>query len=344
MIFIKGDLLKFNRLNNPLSIIGIIMVIISILIIFVHSLDNLALQFTYPFLMGSSQGKAIIFFFLMGSLLILSQFVKDSTRIANSKYASKSGNYYLKTIIVLVFCTFILGQIFEIWIRVRLGVPIFTTFVSTSPSLSSSSIIHSHVFKSMLGLLIHDSGLQVPSNIHTGFSIAQYIPKYAMIIFAVLPTVYILGLLSLGKRNDLQKIILIFGICTAMIGMVDGGLFSTPALLGFAILIGSFSIQKPFSIKNLIKPSTVMIILLVIRVLIGLAGSSPEYYEVTVLGGHGEIPLQGFNVTNEQIVGNATIITVSSKMDEMTFFNQVFKEYNGKYPAFFVSWNIYSYF
>jgi hypothetical protein len=93
--------MKLNRLTNPMSILGIVMVIISILIIFVHSLDNLALQFTYPFLMGSSQGKAIIFFFLMGSLLILSQFVKDSTRIANSKYTSKSGNYYLKIIIVL---------------------------------------------------------------------------------------------------------------------------------------------------------------------------------------------------------------------------------------------------
>lgn len=319
------------------------MIIISILIIFVQSLDNLALQVTYAFLMGSSEGKAIIFFFLMGSLLILSQFVKDSKRLENSKYTSKPGNYYLKLIIILVFCTFILGQIFEIWIRVRLGVPIFTTFVSTSPTLSTSSIVHSHVFKSMLGLLISDSGFHIPSNIHTGVSIAQYIPKYAMIIFAVLPTVYILGLLSLGKRSDIQKIILIFGICTAMIGMVDGGLFSIPALLGFTILLGSYSIKKPFSIKNLVKPSTIIIILLVIRALIGLAGSNPEYYEVTVLGGHGEIPLQGFNVTNEQIVGNATIITVSSKMNEMTFFNQVFKEYNGKYPTFFVSWNIYSY-
>jgi len=195
----------------------------------------------------------------------------------------------------------------------------------------------------MLGLLIYDSGLHVPSNIHTGFSIAQYIPKYAMIIFAVLPTVYILGLLSLGKRHDLQKIILIFGICTAMIGMVDGGLFSIPSLLGFAIIIGIFSIKKPFSPKNLIKPSTVIILLLVIRVLIGIAGSNPEYYEVTVLGGHGDVQLTGFNVTNEQIVGNATIITVSSKLDEMSFFNQVFKEYGGKYPVFFVSWNIYSY-
>jgi hypothetical protein len=294
--------------------------------------------------MGSSEGKAIIFFFLMGSLLILSQFVNDSKRLENSKYTSKPGNYYLKLIIILVFCTFILGQIFEIWIRIRLGVPIFTTFVSTSPTLSTSSIIHSHVFKSMLGLLISDSGLHIPLNIHTGVSIAQYIPKYTMIIFAVLPTVYILGLLSLGKRSDIEKIILIFGICTAMIGMVDGGLFSIPALLGFTILLGIFSIKKPFSIKNLVKPSTIIIVILVIRVLIGLVGSNPEYYEVTVLGGHGEIPLQGFNVTNEQIVGNATIITVSSKMDEMTFFNQIFKDYNGKYPAFFVSWNIYSYF
>ena len=105
----------------------------------------------------------------------------------------------------------------------------------------------------MLGLLISDSGLNIPPNIHIGLSIAQYIPKYAMIIFAVLPTVYILGLLSLGKRSDVQKIILIFGICIAMIGMVDGGLFSTPALLGFAILLGIYIYKKTIFIQKSYK-------------------------------------------------------------------------------------------
>ena len=135
---------------NRLSIIGIGLILFSVLIILVNSLDNIVLQLTYPFLMGSSEGKAIIFFFLMGSMLVLSQLMNNSEYIRNSRISSKLGNYYLKLVIILVFCTFILGLIFEIWIRARFGVPIFTTFVSTSPTVSTSSIIHSHIFKSML--------------------------------------------------------------------------------------------------------------------------------------------------------------------------------------------------
>ena len=329
---------------NRLSIIGIGLILFSVLIILVNSLDNIVLQLTYPFLMGSSEGKAIIFFFLMGSMLVLSQLMNNSEYIRNSRISSKPGNYYLKLVIILVFCTFILGLIFEIWIRARFGVSIFTTFVSTSPTVSTSSIIHSHIFKSMLGILISDTGIYIPSNIHTGISIAQYIPKVAMIIFAVLPTVYVLGLLSLNNRHDIQKILLIFAISTTMIGMVDGGLFSTPALIGISVLLGIYSIKKPFSPRNLIKPSSFIILLLIIRLVIGLIGSNPEFYEVTVLGGHGDIQLQGFDILDEKVVGNKSIIKVSSNMNELTFFNQTSQILDDKYPAFFVSWNIYSYF
>ncbi|MFY9638867.1 MAG: hypothetical protein WAK14_08720, partial [Methanobacterium sp.] len=320
------------------------LLLLGVLIIFVNSLDNIVLQLTYPFLMGSSEGKAIIFFFLMGSMLLMSQFINNSEYIRKSKISSKLGNYYLKLIIILVFCTLILGLIFEIWIRIKFGVPIFTTFVSTTPSLSTSSIIHSHVFKSMLGILISDTGIYVPSNIHTGISIAHYIPKVALIIFAVIPAVYILGLLSLDNRHDVQKVLLIFGLSTIMIGMVDGGLFSTPALIGLAVLLGIYSIKKPFSPRDLIKPSSFIILLLIIRVLIGLIGSNPEFYEVTVLGGQGDIQLQGFNILDEKVVGNKTILKVSSNMNELKFFNQTSQILDDKYPAYFVSWNIYSYF
>jgi hypothetical protein len=329
---------------NRLSIIGIGLIIFSVLIILVNSLDNIVLQLTYPFLMGSSEGKAIIFFFLMGSMLLISQFINNSEYIRKSRISSKPGNYYLKLIIILVFCTLVLGLIFEMWIRIKFGVPIFTTFVSTTPSLSTSSIIHSHVFKSMLGILISDTWIYVPSNIHTGISIAQYIPKVALIIFAVIPAVYILGLLSLDNRHDIQKILLIFGLSTIMIGMVDGGLFSAPALIGLAVLLGIYSIKKPFSLRDLIKPSSFIILLLIIRVLIGLIGSNPEVYEVTVLGGHGDIQLQGFNILDEKVIGNKTILKVSSNMNELKFFNQTSQILDDKYPAYFVSWNIYSYF
>jgi hypothetical protein len=294
--------------------------------------------------MGSSEGKAIIFFFLMGSMLLFSQLINNSNYIKHSNIGSKTGNYYLKLVIILVLVTYIIGILFEIWIRTKFGVSMFTTFVSTTPNLSTSSIIHSHVFKSMLGMLISDSGLYVPSNIHTGISIAQYIPKIALIIFAVLPTVYILGLLSLKNRNDLQKVLLIFALSTTLIGIVDGGLFSTPALIGIAVLFGIYSIKIPFSLRNLIKPSTFIIILVIIRVIIGLIGSNPDVYEITVIGAQGAIDLQGFNILDEKVVGNKTIITVSSNINELVFFNQISKVLDDKYPAFFISWDIYSYF
>ena len=126
----------------------------------------------------------------------------------------------------------------------------------------------------MLGILISDSGIHLSSTIHTAVSIAQYVPKFAMIIFAVFPTVLVLGLVSLKDRPDIQKIILIFAITTSLIGMLDGGLFSAPALVGLAGIMGIYSIKKPFSPKNLIKPSSIIILLLILRILISFAGSN----------------------------------------------------------------------
>jgi hypothetical protein len=320
------------------------MIIISFMLVLVHSLDNIALKLTYPFLMGSSEGKAIFFFLLMGSLLVLNQIIKDFKIFKNSKLTSKSGNYYLKLVIIIVSCAYILGLILEIWIRVKFGVSIFTTFVSTSPSISTSSIIHSHIYKSMLGVLISDTGIYVPINIHTGISLAQYVPKFAMIIFAVFPTIYVLGLLSLNNRHEIQRIILAFALSTTLIGILDGGIFSSPALVGLSGLLGIYAIKKPFSPRDLIKPSSVIIILLIIRILLGLIGSNPDVYEVTVIGVDGHVDLPGFNVLDEKIVGDKTIITVSSDMNELTFLNKMYNLLSNKNVPFFVSWNFYSFF
>ena len=320
------------------------MIIIGVLTIFIRSLDTIMLQITYPFLMGSSEGKSIIFFFLMGSILIINQLMKNSKFFENSKISSKNGNYYLKLVIILALTTYIIGLLFEIWIRSKFGVSIFTTFVSTSPNISTSSIIHSHIFKSMLGILISDTGIYVPLNIHTGISLAQYVPKFALIIFAVFPIVYILGLFSIKNRTDSQKIVLAFALSTTLIGMVDGGLFSSPSIIGLFGLLIIYSIKNPFSLSNLIKPSTFIILLLMIRVLLGLMGSNPHIYEVTTFGVDGNVDLQGYNILNEKTINGKTIIDVSSDTNELTFLNQTFNRFKGNYPIYFVSWNIYSFF
>lgn len=329
---------------NRLSIVGLILIGFSLLLIVLNSFDKIILELTYPFLMGSSKGKSIIFFMVMGSLLLLSQLILGSNFLKNSKICNKSGNFYLKLLIIIIFLTYIIGLLIEIWIRLKFGVSIFTTFVSTTPSVSTSSIIHSHVYKSMWGVLIADTGITVPSTIHTAISISAYVPKYAMIIFAVFPMVYFLGLLSLDKRADLQKIILIFAVTTSFIGILDGGLFSTPAIVGLAGLMGIYSIKKPFSPKNLIKPSSIIIIILIIRILISFMGSNPDIYEITLIGQHKQVNMNGFDVLNEKIVGNNTVITVSSNMNEFSALNQSFNLLKDTNSLFFVSWNSYSFF
>jgi len=327
-----------------LSIIGLVMIGFSLLLISVNFFDKIILDITYPFLMGSSKGKSIIFFMVFGLILLVSPSIQNSNLIKNSRIGSKSGNYYLKILIILVFITYVIGLIIEIWIRLKFGVSIFTTFVSTTPSVSTSSLIHSHVYKSMLGILINDTGIYVPSNIHTAISIAQYVPKFAMIIFIVFPSVFILGLLSVRDRPDIQKIILIFSITTTLIGMLDGGLFSAPALVGLAGLMGIFSIKKPFKPKNLIKPSSIIILLLIIRIFISFSGSSPDVYEITVIDVKGNIDMPGINVLNEKSVNNNIIITIYSKINEYEALNDSSNILKSKYPLFFISWNSYSFF
>lgn len=276
----------------------------------------------------------------MGSMLILGPAIKNS----KFKDRLKPGNYYLKLVIIIVMIVYVIGILLEIWIRTKFGVSIFTTFVSTSPSVSTSSIIHSHVFKSMLGVLISDTGLYVPAGIHTGVSIAQYVPKFALIIFAVFPVVYILGLLSIDDRRDFHAVILIFAIATSLIGILDGGLFSAPALTGLAGLLGIYSLKRPFSPRNLITPTLIIVILLIIRITLGLVGSNHDVYVITEIGTHNNIEMNGFEVLNEKRVDGKIELTISSKLDEISLINQTYNLLKDKSPVYFVSWNIYSYF
>ena len=73
-------------------------------------------------------------------------------------------------------------------------------------------------------------------------------------------------------------------------------------------------------------------------------GSTPDVYEITILGEHENVPMTGFNVINERIVGNNTIITVSANMNEFTALNNSFNILKDKYNLFFVSWDSYSFF
>lgn len=273
---------KLNRLN----IIGIIMILFSILIFSTKFLDQLVLNITYPFLEGSSEGKSVLLFGILGSILLLYPLFNFNGRIMrkiSSLNPSFQGNEnkYLKLLIIVVLLTYLLGIIIEIVVRLKLGVSIFTTFVAMDPTPASTSITHSHVFKSVLGDLISVSGFHVPSNIHTGSSLIHYTSPLSFIVLISFPLVYLLGLISLNQRKNRYKVILAFAITTSLIGMLDGGLFSTPALIGLSGLLGVYAIKKPFSPRNLLTPSFLIVLLILLRISIGLLGTNTEYHEVT---------------------------------------------------------------
>jgi hypothetical protein len=160
----------------------------------------------------------------------------------------------------------------------------------------------------------------------------------------VFPLVYLLGLFSIGERRDYHKVIVIFAISTSLIGLIDGGLFSTPAMVGLSGILGMYSLKMPFSPRNLITPTLIIASLIIIRVIFGLFGSNTDYYEVTVIGAPENIDLSSYDVLSVEKNGDKTIVRISPKYNEMVLLNDLSRSLEGKCSGFFISWNFFSYF
>jgi hypothetical protein len=323
------------------------MILFGALLFITDFLDGIIVSLTYFFLEGSSEGKAVLFFIIMGSILLIYPLFKSNGKImqiVSSKFPSlrPEGKKYLKWTIVTVLFTYAVGQILEIWIRLKFGVSLFTIFVSLNPTVTTSSITHSHIFKSVLGSLIGSLGLYVPSHIHTGSSLIQYVPPLVYIIFITFPLVYITGIISMDKTRNLYRFIIALAITTSLIGMLDGGLFSTPALIGLSGLLGIYYIKKPFSAKNLITPSFIIIILIILRVSIGIYGSIADYHEITVIEPAKQIELTGYDISNIENQGNTTTIRITGKIHDKELLLKLINDLNGQCSGFFISWNFFS--
>ncbi len=333
---------------NRLSLIGIILLIIGLIIVFTDLITPIIRPFTYTFLMGSSKGKDILFFFLMGSMLLISPLFSTKSYLYKkintfNFFKSWNKNDFLKMVIILVLVTYAMGIIIEIWLRLNFDVSLFTTFVALEPHPNSTSILHSHVFKGAISP-IFSSLVSFNSNIYTGESLIQYLPAVVGIIFLSVPLVYLGGLFSLGDRRDSQKAILIFALATSIIGMIDGGLLSTPGLVGLAGILGISAIKVPFNLKNLFTPALIIALLVILRVFLGLFLSVPDYYEVTVLGVSDDIELAGYEVLSSRTVNDKTIFKLNSNYNELELLNNLTLNLKGKAEGFFISWNFYSFF
>lgn len=326
------------------------MIMFAVVLAVTNFLDKIILDITYHFLEGSSQGKSIILFSVMGSLLLLYPLFNlegiIGKRISSINNLLKyEGKKYLKFTIITIFFTYIFGLLIEVLIRIKLGVPILTTFIAyNSNSYSSSAVVHSHVFKSVLGFIIQSLGIHINTGVNAGVPLIPYTIPLALIVLVTWPLIYIAGIISVSNQEkNLYKIILAFVLTLSLIGILDGGLFSTPAIIGLAGLLGIYFIKKPFSARNLLKPSVIIIFLIILRFSLGLLGTNTEIHEITIINPADNIDLQGYDVLNVQKEQNKTIITVPGNINDKVLLTELTKSLKGKCSGFFLSWNILSY-
>ncbi len=341
--------MKILRLNK-LNIIGIILILFAVILALTNFLDKLILEITYPFLEGSSQGKSIILFTVLGSLFLLYPLFNlkgiIGKRLSSINNLLKyDGKKYLKFTIITIFFTYIFGLLIEVLLRIKLGVPILTTFIAyNSNSYSSSAVAHSHVFKSVLGFIIQSLGIHINTGVNAGVPLIPYTIPLALIVLVTWPLIYIGGIIAISNQErDLYKVILAFVLTLSLIGILDGGLFSTPAIIGLAGLLGIYFIKKPFSPRNLLKPSVIIIFLIILRFSLGLLGTNTEVHEITIINPADNIDLQGYNVLSVQKEQNKTIVTVPGNTNDKVLLTELTKTLKGKCSGFFLSWNILSY-
>ena len=326
------------------------MILFAVILSVTNFLDRLILDITYPFLEGSSQGKSIILFGVMGSLLLLYPLFNIKgiigKRISSLNNLLKyDGKKYLKFTIITIFFTYLFGLLIEVLIRIKLGVPILTTFIAyNSNSYSSSAVAHSHVFKSVLGFIIQSLGIHINTGVNAGVPLIPYTIPLALIVLITWPLIYIAGIIALSNQErTLYKVILAFVLTLSLIGILDGGLFSTPSIIGLAGLLGLYFIKKPFSLRDLLKPSSIIIFLIILRFSLGLLGTNTEVHEITIINPADNIDLQGYTVLNVQKEQNKTIITVPGNINDKVLLTEMTKTLKGKCSGFFLSWNILSY-
>ena len=352
---------------NKTILVGILFIIIAGVLFITDILNPIIHPITYLFLMGSSKGKDILFFGLMGLFLISTQLFKD-LKVDSDKF--------LKISIILGSITLIAGILLEVLFRYQLGIGLNTIFMTTQKTVSSTSILHTHVLKSIFGeLLTKTMGSHIQSGINTGAGLYAYIPDLAKIVIILLPILFFTILLSVRNRKFATTLIGSFSGTCLLIGALDGGLFSTPAIIGicgliftkrngFCVEIHLHNILKDTHIacekcqaipphknkKNLIielikryLPFIIVILIILLRLSISVLGANTEYYEVDVINPTDNLELNDFPIENVTVSENKTVYIIDSNYNEMELLNDLKIPLNNSCDYFTQTWNIFSY-
>ena len=172
---------------NKTILVGFLFIIFAGIIFVTDMFNPIIRPVTYQFLMGSSKGKDIIFFGLLGLFLIMSQVIKkeiDATK-------------YLKLSIVTGVILLTLGILIEIIFRLQMGISLNSIFASMTHGMSSTSILHTHLIKSILGeILANVMGPFIQSEINTGVGLYSYVPDIAKLVVLLIPVLLVMIVLA----------------------------------------------------------------------------------------------------------------------------------------------------
>ena len=354
---------------NKTVVIGFLFILLAGAIFLTDILNPIIRPVTYLFLMGSSKGKDIIFFGLLGLFLIASQIIKrdiDTTR-------------YLKISIILGFLSLVSGIVLEIIFRLQMGIKLNTVFCSMSDTMSSTSILHTHLLKSILGaILTQIMGPFIQSDINTGVGLYSYIPSLSFVVVLLIAVLFITLILAVQKRPWFTNFLMAFFSSCLLIGIIDGGMFATPSYVGILglflvyrngyylnYIVGTFLRDESLLEKNeLIQPVYrnrgfskmkylfnrfgiyfFIILVIFLRFTVAFAGAETDCYTVDVANPTGDVNLG--NVT-PMVIDNTTnpngiTYHIDSGYNEMQLINDLKVPLNNTCEYYTVTWNAYSY-
>jgi len=357
---------------NKTILIGIIFILFAGVIFLIDNLNPIIRPITYLFLMGSSKGKDIIFFGLFGLFLILSQIIKKEIDTVK----------YLIISILIGAASLILGILLEVLFRLQMDVGLNTVFCSMTNGMSSTSILHTHLLKAILGaVLTQIMGPFIQSNINTGVGLYSYVPGFGFLIIILLPILFITMVLASQKRPWFTNLLLAFFSSCLLIGIIDGGLFATPSYIGIfglylvyrngyyinkfvgivlkdkKLLEENESIQPTYKNKgfdeirylfNRLLIYFVIGIVILLRFTVAFAGAEPDYYTVDVVNPSDDIDLGNLSTYVIDYSNNTTLNKTTYHFDpnynEMELINDLKIPLNNSCEYYTVTWNIYSYF
>lgn len=352
---------------NKTAVLGIIFILLSGVIFATDILNPIIRPITYLFLMGSSKGKDIMFFGLFGVFLILSQLIKKDI----------NSQKFLKLSVIIGSVLLICGILLEILFRLELGIGLNTIFASMTNNMSSTSILHTHLLKSIFGEFITAIiGPFIQSNINTGVGLYSYVPDIGKIIIILFPILFITLVLANNKRSWIITILLGFFSSCLLIGALDGGLFGTPAIVGicgsYLVYRNEYYLNQAFGIifhdkelfenKNTCEPTyrnknqhillfllnrllpyIIVCLIILLRFTIAFAGAESDYYTVDIKNPEDNIEINDIDIENITTAENTTTLIINNNYNEMKLLNDLKIPLKDKCEYYTLTWNIYSY-